>query len=143
VAKKGLFEGHSGGEAAELASGSNNSMTGNEKRHRIAPARLTHRPSCLGPSEPSGNLSIGNHSTGRNLPKASPDLELKGTSLEMDRMIEGVKGTREVLLQRANSRGQGATAFPELNRAMTVVEVSEYLAEFLSAEKLAAADPLF
>ncbi|MBP1725378.1 MAG: hypothetical protein H6Q51_676 [Deltaproteobacteria bacterium] len=114
-----------GGEAAELAPGSNNSMTGNEKRHRIAPARLTHRPSCLRPSEPSGNLSIGSHSTGRNLPKVSPDLQLKGSSLEVDWMIERAKVTGEVSLQRFNSGGQGATAFPELHGAMAVVEVSQ------------------
>jgi hypothetical protein len=142
VAKEGSLEMDTGGEAAELAPGSNNSMTGNEERHRIAPARLTHRPRCLWSAEPSGNLSIGNHLTGRNLAKASPDLELKGSSLQVDRMIEGVKVTREVSLELVNSRGQGATAFPELNLAMTFVDESESLAEFLPAEKLAAADPL-
>jgi hypothetical protein len=108
----------------------------------VAPARLTHRPSCLGPSEPDGNLSVGSHSTGRNPTKAGPHFELEGSSLEVDRMIEGGKVTGEVSLQPFNSRGQRATAFPELNLAMTVVDVSEYLAEFLPAEKLAAADPL-
>jgi hypothetical protein len=81
--------------------------------------------------------------TGRNLPKASPDLELKGSSLEVHRMIEGAKLTGEVSLQRGNSRGQRATAFPEANGAMKVVEVSEYLVEFLRPEELAATDPLF
>jgi hypothetical protein len=143
VAKKGLFYMDSGAEAAKLAPGGDNSMTGNEERHQIAPARLTNRASCPRPPKPSGDLPISGYVTGRNLPKASPDLELKGSSLEVHRMIEGAKLTGEVSLQRGNSRGQRATAFPEANGAMKVVEVSEYLVEFLRPEELAATDPLF
>ena len=104
-----------GGEAAQLAPGSDNAMTRNEERHRIAPARLTHRPSCPRPPEPGGNLSIGSHSTGRNLTKAGPHSELEGSSLEVDRMIEGAELTGEVSLERGNGRGQGAAVFLELN----------------------------
>jgi hypothetical protein len=67
---------------------------------------------------------------------------LKESSLQVERMIEGAKVTGEVSLQHFNSRGQSSTAFPELHGAMAVVDVSEYLADILPAEKLAAADPL-
>jgi hypothetical protein len=142
VAKKGLLDVSPGAEAAQFAAGGDDAMTRNEKRHRIAPACLPNRPNCAGPSEPGGNLSIGRHLTGGNLTKAGPHSELEGSSLEIDGMIEGPKLAGEVSLEGGNGRDQGAAIFPELNGAVTFVEVSECAAERLPPEKLATADPL-
>ena len=142
MAKKGLFDMDSGGEAAELAPGSDNAVTRDEERHRITPASLSHRPSRPGPSESGGDLPVGGYLTGGNLPKASRDLELKGSSLDVHRMTEVAELTGKVSLESRDGRGQGATIFPELNRVMTVVDVSERPAELLPLKKLAAADPL-
>lgn len=132
----------SGGEAAKLAPGSDNAMTRDEERHRITPASLPHRPSRPGPSEPGGDVPVGGYLTGGNLPKASRDLELKGSSLDVHRMVEGAELTGEVSLESRNGRGQGAIIFPELNGAMMVVDVSERPVELLPLKKLAAADSL-
>jgi len=142
VAKKGLLDIHSGGEAAKLAAGSDNAMTRDEERDRITSACLPDRPSCLGPSEPGGDFPVGGYVTRGNLPKASPDLELKGSSLKVHRMIERAKLTGEVSLESGSGRGQGAAIFPELKGAMIFVEVSKRAADLLALEKLAAADPL-
>ena len=132
----------SGGKAAKLAPGSDNAMTRDEERHRITAASLPHRPSRPGPSEPGGDVPVGGYLTGGNLQKASPDLELKGSSLDVHRMVEGAKLTGEVSPESRNGRGQGTTIFPELNGAMMVVDVSESPAELLPLKKLAGADPL-
>jgi len=142
VAKKGFLEMGPGGEAPQLAPGSDNAMTRNEERHRIVPARLTHRPSCPRPPEPSGDLPIGGRSTGGNLPKASPDLELKGRSLQVDRMIEGAELAGEVSIESGNGRGQGAAIFLDLDWAVMLVKVSECAARLLAFEKLATAEPV-
>jgi hypothetical protein len=141
MAKKGLFDMDSGGEAAKLAPGGDHAMTGDEERHRIAPAGLPHRPSRPGPSHPGGDFPVGGYLTGGDLPKASPDLELKGSSLEVHRMIEGAQLAGEVSLESGSGCSQGAAIFPELNGAMMLVEVSERPVELLPLEKLAAADP--
>jgi hypothetical protein len=141
VAKKGFLDVNPGAEPAQFAAGGDDAMTRNEERHRIAPACLPNRPNCPGPSQPAGNLSIGSHLTGGNLTKPGPNSELEGRSLKVHGIIEGPELAGEVSLEGGNGRGQGAAIFPELNRAVTFVELSECAAELLPPEKLAAADP--
>lgn len=142
VAKKSFLDMAAGGEAPQLAPGSDNAMTRNEERHRIAAASLTHRPSCPRHPEPSGDLPIGGCLTGANLPKASPDPELKRCSLQVHRMIEGAKLAGEVSLEGENGRGHWAAIFLYVGRAVMLVKVSEYAGKLLSPEELATAEPL-
>jgi hypothetical protein len=72
-------------------------MAGNDDGHGVASIGKTDRTRRGGPSNRSGELSVGACRAGRDLPESAPDrlLKLRATRIHLD-LVESVKIAREL-----------------------------------------------
>jgi hypothetical protein len=98
--------------------GSDDPVAGNEKNHGIPSTSLAYSPGSPWSANPGGNVPVGCNFASRDFSQLRPDLHLELATLEIKWLVQILRFTSKVTVQRINSCSQRLWGF--FNQSMVI-----------------------